>query len=419
VVAAAALLFAAALAVRIAYLAVVVGPRPPEGGWAAVTGDFRFFDVTGWHLASGKGYSIGDGSVPTAYMPPGYSMFIGAVYRVAGRSPEAVRVAQAALLALVAPLAFAYAAALASRRVGIIAGALAAMHPDFIYPVGRYQKENVFIPLLALFAIAATRLARGDAGEGGRRPSAGVAAAAGLLLAACALTRSEFVVAYAPIGAWLAGRQRDRRLPRVALAAFAVAALVPLAAWGARNHARLGEWIVTANGGGITLFRSLEEIAERAGVEAPRPPAPRGDGSWTERREDRDYFAAARAWIAAHSGACLAAVPRRLWAFWGFEPVGEVFRYGPVWTRLVGFVAYGALFPLWVAGLAIAWRERRGVGLFAALAVYFSLVAAVFTPSARIRAPITPFLVVFAALAIERLVARVPAGRGARRGAAA
>lgn len=425
--AAPALLFAVAVAVRLAYLAIVVGPNPAEG-WTAVTGDFLFFDATGWNLASGKGYAGGDGSVPTAYMPPGYSVLLGAVYRLAGRSPEVVRVVQAALLALVAPLVLAYGTRVASRRAGLVAGALAAVHPDFVYPVGRYQKENLFIPLLLLFALAAMGLARtGDRRESAVAPGAlagtphrperrgfAPAAGAGLLLAACALTRSEFLIAYVPIIAWLALCSKEWRLPRGALAAFVVAALVPIGLWGARNHARLGEWIFTANGGGITLFHSLEEIAAAGGAPSPRAPAPRTDGTWTERREDRDYYDAALAWIGEHPGACVAAAPRRLWAFWGFRPVGEVFEYGPAWTRLIGFLAYGALFPAWIAGMVLFRRERRGLGLFIALAVYFSLVAILFTPSARIRAPLTPLLLVFAAHAVVRAAEWRGVLRGAR-----
>src|SRR5947207_5391440 len=65
--------------------------------------------------------------------PPGYSLLLATLYRIAGRGFFAVQLLENALGSLVPALVFLLADALVSRRVGLLSGFLAAVLPHLAY----------------------------------------------------------------------------------------------------------------------------------------------------------------------------------------------------------------------------------------------------------------------------------------------
>jgi 4-amino-4-deoxy-L-arabinose transferase-like glycosyltransferase len=91
--------------------------------------------------------------------PPGYPLMVGVVYAFAGEG-DAWRVIQIALNSLAPVLLFLIGALLFDRRIGVIAGVLAALSPQFAYHSGLMLPDELsVVPVLAAlyFLVRATR----------------------------------------------------------------------------------------------------------------------------------------------------------------------------------------------------------------------------------------------------------------------
>lgn len=98
-------------------------------------------------LAGGLGYVNADG-VPTAWRPPGYPLFLAAVYVVTGPQVGAARIVQAGLGSVTAILIALLGFLFAGRRAGVIAGLLAAIYPGFFWLPRVLFSENVSLFLI-------------------------------------------------------------------------------------------------------------------------------------------------------------------------------------------------------------------------------------------------------------------------------
>ena len=138
------------------------------------------------------------------------------------------------------------AAALAfGRRVAIVTALALLTYPGYALIFHELASEPVMATVFAGFALAVTRAAR--------TPSAARFAFVGLLVALLALTRPGnavlLVVALLPLAQ--PGRWRERLRWTTA---FAVAAIVPLAAWSLQNGWRYGDYALARGGNALVPF---------------------------------------------------------------------------------------------------------------------------------------------------------------------
>src|SRR5581483_9582357 len=115
---------------------------------------------------------------PTAFRPPLYPLFLGAVYKVTGDSIVAARLVQAVLGAASVALVWFIARTLFGRRTAYVAAALAAVYPPLVLATVALMSESIFIPLM-LVAVLAALYAR-DGGPHATRWAVVAGAAAGL-----------------------------------------------------------------------------------------------------------------------------------------------------------------------------------------------------------------------------------------------
>jgi len=383
--------------------------------------------------------------------PPGYPLFLSAVYRLAGSGPLAPRVAQMLLGLVNVLLAFLFGRAVLGRAGGLVLAAFAALNWSSIYFEGELQAPVLlqavsWVALLLLLAAA----------RGGRAPAA---LAAGVALGAGALVRAN-VALFVPVAAvWLAVVLARRGAGRAAwirgglVLAGAALAVAPVTA---RNYRVSGELVPISVNGAVNLYIGNHEGAD--GVTSTLPDLEKATGrtSWSwfsygdivagmSRKSGREmsyrdasaeFTRRAREWITANPGDFARLTLRRAALFWGPNEISNnkaiglekensrVLRYFPGFAAVFAFAVVGvgvalagtrgsrrrrgasAASPAPPAASALAAVDRPdGTGLLLAglfvLTIYASYVP--FLAASRFRAPLVPVLFVFGALALERI----------------
>lgn len=364
---------------------------------------------------------------PTAYTLPGYPAFLALLWWLHD-SVAWLQLAQVGLAVLTAWLV----ARLAGRlfpgrpRVALLAAAVYALYPSFVFSAPLFLSENLFTPLMLATLLVAL----------GPWPGLPAAAAAGLLLGAAMYVRGETAV-YAPVVFFIFLLDRGRageRLPRRAAAALVVflvtvAAITP---WLLRNQAVMGAAGLTTNSG-LSLY--LGNNPHGYNNVHHTPDAPRHLGEVERNRAARR---AALEYLSAHPERIPLLVarktyhllrPTRMPVYWasraehraGSEQGGYPAKDLPglrlwEWVCALGWVGLAGLclaFP-WSLGM---WNRRAGWVVGAMLAGNWLLYGVVFVGLARYRYFLEVMLCLVAATVLARwLPGRGPlAGRGGLR----
>jgi 4-amino-4-deoxy-L-arabinose transferase-like glycosyltransferase len=405
----AALILAAAFAVRVAYVDATPG--------MPVVADARNYDGHAVSIAQGEGYADRLATRrPTAFRPPGYTYLLGGLYRLTGAwekpEPERVIVARrgqvvigTVLVAMVGLLA----AQLWGPLVALVSMGLAAVYVPLVSMSGTMMSE----PLFAVFMLGALSAAIEFRRSAQRYPWAIVA---GLLAGAAILTRANGIILLVPLA--VAVWDRRPRLsvralgPPVALVVVAALAVSP---WTVRNWRQFHTFIPVTTQLGSALAGTYNDSA-RTDPEHP--------GSWRSLRRVPSY-ADLYGPLRKTDEAVLERKLRKRAQRYALDHPLYVAQVA-FWTTVRGFELDGmdwAIHTASTVSIDATWA-KRGVWCFWVFAV-LALVGA-FTPLARrapwfvwavpalmylsvvflvietprYRTPLDPFIVLLAALAL-------------------
>ena len=390
------------------------------------SGDAREYDFRARLIASGQGFGappaflhVTDvprlrptgvqwpGGGPTAFRPPLYPLLLAGLYAVVGPSDTAGRILQVLIGTAVVALTGLIAFQLWGWRVAGVALGLSAVFAPAIV-LGRILLSEPLFVLLMLMAIAAGLQAR-------RRPRDWRwPLATGLLCGLAMLTRSAGI-ALTPCIALLvwAGRPRFSRSSLLAPVIVLLAAAATLVPWTVRNAVVLHRLIPITDQGGYTLAGVYNSSAARDSItpwlwrspfEDPTNRLIMASTTATESTVSSRLGSAALRFIADHP----AAVPQVI--FWNsirladLDPgreqalIGFDFGIGPFGAGL-------AVILLLITGaLALAGTFTRAArsppARFWLLPVALWVSTAAIQSGMRFRAPIDPFLLMLAALAL-------------------
>lgn len=420
------ILLGLALVLRLAFVAATPGYQPAH--------DDRDYDRLACGLVAGEGYTrvgpptpeerCGDGPTgkPTAFRPPGYPMFLAAVYTVSEplgvERWTAARVAQAILGTLTVALLGVVAWQLFGRRAGLTAMGLGAAFPPWIVLGGSLLTETLFVTLMlaAIAAVLADRAAGGD-----RR----VLVAAGVLCGLATLTRSNAPALIVPLAIAVATTGAGTRPLRARLgraAALVAIAAVVVAPWTIRNALELDGFAPVTTEAGSALAGTYND-ATRTDPDWPgawQPPGPlrelrgtlapvRGD----EPAEQRALMRRSLRYMADHPVYVAEVGGRNAWRLSGLAGDGWWHFSGrtlslPGWTADVSGVAFLLFLAVAIAGAFTA--AARAAPRWLWLMPVLMLLSVVFiVGETRFRAPVDPFVVLLAALALAQV--RLPATR--------
>jgi 4-amino-4-deoxy-L-arabinose transferase-like glycosyltransferase len=352
--------------------------------------------------------------------PPGYSFVLAALYTIFGESDAAAQIFQIVCDSLAAALVVLIGAELLSLGVGVVAGLLAALSPQFGWNSMTILPDTLAVlpVLLAVYLLARARDDRAWLGALGAGALVGVSC----WLRANALLLAPFMLLAVPL---LFGRGRRAR-PALALVAGALLVLAPLTL---RNAVVFGHFIPVSLGAGQTLVEGIAdydpgrrfglpdtdaELTRMEALEAGRPEYASAlftpDGIKRDRERTRRAFAVVAAnplWFAGvmvRRAASMLKLERTPLA--SDAPVSEGWARAPrLALRAAQKLFVTAVFlPLYVAGLFILLRERRRRALVLLLAVpaYYLCAQSPLHTEYRYVLAVHYFLFVVAAVALCR-----------------
>ena len=376
----------------------------------ATTNDAGWYDLFGREIAGGHGYVL-PGGAATSRWPPGYPIFLGAVYKATGNSRGAARLAQAVLGALTAVLAAELARRLLTQRAGAIAGCVVALTPSLILYSSVLMSEVLFTFLIMAGFLLGTQA----------RSSRWNAALAGVVFGAATLVRAQgLLLVLALFASWwaLGGFARDQRRKSAAHAAIVIAAAaLTLAPWAVRNAVQLDTFAPVATNLGINLWTGNNSDATGALVNAPVAAFDRDTADLADPEKEVRFDALARdaalRYVAHHPLATVARAPAKIFETFRndrsfiawYEPPGHP-HFAPDARTGIGQLSdlwYYALLLLAAAGSVLLLRARvPGVALPLAAIGVWAAVSVVFFGDPRYHVPLLPLLALPAAWAATR-----------------
>jgi hypothetical protein len=180
-------------------------------------------------LAAGRGFRNEAGAVE-ARRTPGYPLFLAAFF-AAGAGVTSIVAAQHLLAAALSVAVYFLALTIGGDVLAAaIAGLFVAIDSGQIYMADVLMTETATSVLLVAAVALLVRFAR--------RPSIGVAAAAGAVISASVLVRPAAMYLWIPLLAWVVAAGGKRRVAAAVL--FAAAALALPLLWSWRNYVRSG-----------------------------------------------------------------------------------------------------------------------------------------------------------------------------------
>lgn len=375
-----------------------------------LTHDEREYLALAASLAAGRGFTYGpdhdSGTAQQFGRAPLYPMFlaaIGATEPSAHGTPRRVKVAQAALGALLVVLIGALAHRSAGPRAGAIAAFLAAVYPPFVWYPAYVLSETLY----SVTALAAAFVLQGavDRAERAHNPRAGgpLALLAGALAGAAVLTRPAMLF-FVPLAAiWLVLRRRH--VLALAVTAAAVAVIAP---WTARNYRVYDRLVLVAAQGGVNFWTGNHPLARGDGDLAANPELKRAELAFrgshpglTAEELEPLYYRDALDHIRQDVGGWLRLLAKK--AFFTIVPAGPSYAVRSMRYRVLSIGSYLLLLPFAIVGAWRLWGSRGRPSVLFLLGASALVVCLIFFPQERYRVPtIDPILIVCAASSRRR-----------------
>lgn len=385
-------LFGGALAIRLVALWILPDLPLSTNATIAYLGGAQL-------ILEGKGFA--DPSYPV-FSPPLYAIILAALQALFGDPQLPVKLAQVFVDSLTVVLVYRIAGEAFDERAAIWAAAGWAMYPFAIYPTLYIGVETLFTFLLALFVFLTIRVI-----NAGRHRDY---LAAGMVLGLATMVRgtSQFLPILFLLLVVVLRSERHGRIGKylVFIASFTIV-LLP---WGLRNYAVLDEMIPVAAARANVLYGSseklwkiesresgfqevLDELRRQGLIGAPGENSSPSD---TERYLYAAGIANYKNLLLQRPVEFLGLMSRKAVHLWYATESGKN-------ERVIVFVNI-PIYLLAFAGGVIALHARRRLSLlpFGLVGYFFAMHMAVH-PLFRFMIPVMPYVITFAAVAVDRL----------------
>lgn len=393
-------LFLLALLLRLVYLVGFVDLNA-----APAYGDGVGYDLQASYLLEGRGY-VNIYDEPTAFRPPVYPLFLAAIYALTGHSFAAVRLVQALLESGTVVLVYLIALRLFNVRVAFLSAVGVAFYPLLIYQTGLLIAETLsyFLQMAAIFCLLVTL----------RQRHVWLALAAGVCMGLTVMTRPTATLWVPLMLLWIL-------IPGLALhpwrklATAIVGLALVFAPWVVRNFLVLDAFIPIASLGGTGLWLANNPLAEGGGV-VPGPDTwpdadypTRGYFGWeglTEIESSQRFAAAGMEWIRNNPDDFLRLAPKKLIRLWSplSSSVQEA-QQAPSRLTVIVLIPYLIYLGLAAYGLFLARHKWRLLFSLLTIIIVANVTAIIYAGAARYAIPMAFGLIMFAAVAIDHILA--------------
>ncbi len=352
--------------------------------------DQRSYHALGARLIAGHGYSFDIGwypftlpDTPTAHWSFLYSLFVAAVYAVAGVQPLAARLVQAVLGGVLLPwMAFRFARRLfndpadeaaptgsiaaqnqqadpsRAEVLGLLTAALAAIYPYFALYAATLMTETFYITAL-LWSLERALAVRERLTQGQQDIGVGLAVTLGLSLGIAVLLRQSilpWVVVLFVWLLWIGWRMGQSRGMMKALATALVPMVLLILPFTIRNYQVYGRFLLLNSNAGYAMFSAQHPMHGTDFQEFAAAPLPEELWGQNEAEMDRDLMRRGIGFVTADPQRYLLLSLSRVRAYLDFRPNAAS---SPV--NAVGrVVAFGIFVPLMLYGIWLALRHARG-----------------------------------------------------------
>ncbi len=381
-------------------------------------GDWLYYNGVANAIADGQWFidpfaAATGQEVASASHPPLYPLVLSVISLVGGTGWRSHRALGVVLGAVSVVLIALLARRVAGDRAGLVAGAIAALHPLLVAADGALLSETLYTPLFAGVLLCAYRLLDD--------PRARWAVALGALIGLAALTRSEALLLIPLLAVPVALRTRPGWALRAGAAALAC--VVVIAPWTIRNWDAFGRPVPISTQDGALL----------AGANCPDTYHGPDTGGWSfaclSERTDLNEATQSDTWRTEgvdyardHAGRIPAVVGMRVLKLLDFYDPGYQLQFAEgrdLGVQRIGVGVYYLLLPLAIAGAVLLRRREQPLRVLMAPVAMVLMSAVLFYGVTRLRHAADIVIVVLAAVALSELAGRVLAGRGDRAGVVA
>ncbi|MCJ7509039.1 MAG: radical SAM protein [candidate division Zixibacteria bacterium] len=369
----------------------------PEFYWA----DERDYDKIATNLIEGKGYTL-DGVEPTAFRPPGQSIFLASLYFLFGHDLLLVRIVQSILGSLACLLVYLICIKLSfSQLCSILAGILAALYPYNIYAAGSFYPINLLTLLLLLATLCLI--------DAFNRYNKFSLVGAGICLGLGALSVPYTLILFLYVPFWLTLSPRTSTLKRklTYFSIVSIAFALTVAPWLARNSFVFNKVAFSTNGGYNFWLGNNPEATFSSGnkVLIPKELSKKLDLVTSEVEKEEIFVEEALSFIQEHPTRFAQLTLGKALNFFSFYP--ETATQNEHTTRrskIISILSYGPILILGILGMYALRRRWKEMSIFFWYFIYFMLVCSFTIPKIRFRLPLDVYLVIFASGFISLLV---------------
>lgn len=353
-------------------------------------------------LISGNGYGGGISS----YWPPGQPFFLAAIYTVFGYSPQIACIFQAVISSLTCIVIYYIGKTVFGRKVGVIAGLIAAIYPTFIIFCGDLRSETLFIFLSGLSVLFLLRTPDDF--------SAKSISIAGVSFGLAMLVRPAIMGLAPLVCIWIVLSSKDRKKNLMRSIAFCIVLMAVIPPWAIRNYNVHNQFVLVSTNGGVNLW--LGNNADATGMACNY--LKNETMLWTiwntsddEVEREKLFYEKGFAFIRDSPIDVLRLDIKKFSYLWGFPlhffgmHLNDMFINPiPKWLFLVlaplTILPYIALLPLAIIGVVFYQNWNKSTYLLILIIFYYTLVHSVILAETRYHLQIIPYLIIFAAYGI-------------------